>query len=194
MADSKISALTAATTLASTDEFVIATGGASKKVTLATLKPAVSLFDAYALLRDEKTAGTVGGTFTSGAWQTRDLNTEAFDPDGIVSISANQFILQEGTYFIYARAPAFDVDRHKAKLANITDTTDLIIGATSYTLNGNGPHNDAIVQGRITLAAQKTLALQHRCSVTSSATNGFGVEANLGVVEVYTEVMIWRET
>ena len=37
MADSKISALAAATSLASTDEFVIATGGATKKVTHTTL-------------------------------------------------------------------------------------------------------------------------------------------------------------
>ncbi len=37
MPDSKISALTAATSLAGTDEFVIATGGASKKVTMGML-------------------------------------------------------------------------------------------------------------------------------------------------------------
>ncbi len=38
MPDSKISALTAASSLASTDELVIATGGVSKKVTMATLR------------------------------------------------------------------------------------------------------------------------------------------------------------
>lgn len=37
MADTKISDLSEATTLVSTDEFVIATGGATKRVTWATL-------------------------------------------------------------------------------------------------------------------------------------------------------------
>jgi hypothetical protein len=48
MADSKISALAAASGLVGTDEFVIATGGVSKKVTLTTLLaalPIVLLFD-----------------------------------------------------------------------------------------------------------------------------------------------------
>jgi hypothetical protein len=47
MADTKISALTAATTLADTDELVIASAGASKKITGATLKAApYTIFDA----------------------------------------------------------------------------------------------------------------------------------------------------
>jgi hypothetical protein len=29
---------------------------------------------------------------------------------------------------------------------------------------------------------------------TTKATNGFGVNANFGVTEVYSEVLIWRET
>ena len=33
------------------------------------------LFSSYAIIADQKTQNTAGGTFTSGAWRTRDLNT-----------------------------------------------------------------------------------------------------------------------
>ena len=153
------------------------------------------LFDAYALIRDEKSVGTPGGTFTSGAWRTRDLNTEAFDTDSIVSISSNQFTLAGGTYFINARAPGFDCDWHKAKLRNVTDSTDDIVGSSAYgTSNDAAPgQSDSIVQGRITIASAKTFEIQHQCLTTSGATNGFGVPSNFSVIEVYTEVEIWRE-
>ena len=80
-------------------------------------------FTAYAVIADQKTSGTDGGTFTSGAWRTRDLNTEVTDVDNIVSISSNQFTLQAGTYLIKARATAYDCDRHQLRLRNITDGT-----------------------------------------------------------------------
>lgn len=158
-----------------------------------TLASGAVLANAYALLRDEKAANTEGGGFTSGAWQTRTLNTESSDLQGIVSLAANQFTLQAGTYYIYARAPALRVDLHKCKIANITDTADALIGSNAMadadaTAQGG---TDSVVQGVITIAAQKTFELQHRCQ-TTKATNGFGSLTNLGVVEVYSEVSIWR--
>ncbi len=57
-------------------------------------------FVSYAAICNEQPSGTEGGTFTSGAWRVRDLNTEIADPDGIVSISSNQFTLGAGSYLI----------------------------------------------------------------------------------------------
>ena len=57
-------------------------------------------FVSYAIIAEQQSAGTEAGTFTSGAWRTRSLNTEITDPDGIVSLSSNGFTLQAGTYFI----------------------------------------------------------------------------------------------
>jgi hypothetical protein len=151
------------------------------------------LFDAYAYLRDQKPAGTPGGTFNSGAWRTRNLNTEVFDVGGIVSLAGNQFTLQAGTYFIYARAPAFNVNRHQAKLRDVTNGVDALIGSsmTAATFNLFG-YNDSIVSGRISPVAQTTYELQHRCEF-SQADRGLGQEANFGVTEVYAEVWIYRE-
>ncbi len=150
------------------------------------------LFDAYAYLRDEKAANTEGGGFTSGAWQTRTLNTEVADPDEIVSLAANQFTLQAGNYWIEARAPAFAVGVHKLKLRNITDATDDAIGDNVRNDATDNQGGIAHLAGRITPTAAKVYELQHRCG-TTKATNGFGALTNFAVIEVYAEVFIWRE-
>lgn len=152
------------------------------------------LFNAYALLQDQKAAGTDGGTFTAGAWQTRTLNTEVFDPSGIVSIAANQFTLQAGTYFVRARAPGDYCGLHKTRIRNVTDGATLIVGGNAQTA---GTITDEVTTssfaiGRFTLAAAKALELQHQCAVTR-LNDGFGSQCNFGEIEVYAEVEIWRE-
>lgn len=141
-----------------------------------------------AYLRDEKAANTGGGTFTSGAWRTRDLNTET-DPDGIVTLASNQFTVAAGTYNIYVRAPAYSTTgaRHKAKLWDDTNSADLIIGSSAYI--GADDQSDSIVMGQIILEESTDLEVQHQTQ-TTEATLGFGVQSNFGVAEVYTEVWI----
>lgn len=151
----------------------------------------ITIGESRALLKDEKSAGTGGGTFTSGSWQTRTLNTESYDPDSIVSISANQFTLQAGTYRIIARAPAHDVGRHQAKLRNVTDSTDDLTGSSVYADLGN-VQNDSWIIGRITIASAKTFEIQHQCQATISG-NGFGFAGNFGITETYTIVEIIKE-
>jgi len=45
-------------------------------------------FVSYAIICHQQSTGNAG-TFSNGAWRTRELNTELADPDGIVSISSN---------------------------------------------------------------------------------------------------------
>ena len=89
-------------------------------------------FASYAIICDEKSAGTNGGTMTSGTWHTRDLNTEIADADGIVSISSNQFTLQAGTYLIKANAAGYYVQDHMIKLYNVTASADIAFGTSAY--------------------------------------------------------------
>lgn len=144
-----------------------------------------------ATLSDVKSSGTGGGTFTSGAWQTRTLNTIS-DPTGIVtSLSSNQFVLPAGEYYIYATAPAAVVGPHKAIIRNITDSTDALLGESSYADVPNLGASSSIVQGSITISSPKTFELRHRCS-TTFASNGFGVTNGFGVNEVYSQVKIQK--
>lgn len=149
------------------------------------------LFDAYAHYRDEKTAGVDGGTFTSGSWVTRVLNTEKQDVDGIASLASNQITLLAGTYVVRASAPGVNCDRHKARLRNVTDSTTLGVGQTMYSYNIAGVSRSEVIC-RFTLTATKVIELQHRCTTTCN-TFGLGYPCGYDEIEVYAEVEIWRE-
>ena len=140
---------------------------------------------AYVLVRDEKTANTAGGTFTSGAWRTRDINTEVIDTAGICSISSNQITLEAGTYEADISAPASSCDRHNARLQNVTDATTVLDGTSEFSAGVNYGSTRSLITGRFTISAQKTFEIQHQCQ-TTKATDGFGVASNFGVAEVYT--------
>src|SRR5687768_2319629 len=85
----------------------------------------IEVFDILHLV-DEKAANTAGGTFTTGAWRTRTLNTEKLD-EITSTLASNQFTLPAGTYNIVASAPAFFVSRHQTRLRNITDGTTTLV-------------------------------------------------------------------
>ena len=141
-----------------------------------------------AYVKDTKAQNTAGGTFTSGSWQTRVLNTLTSD-SGVtwISLSSNQITLQAGTYRIYATAPAYLVDRHQIRLQNITTAMTAIWGQSNYAAN-TATENVSILEDTIILTSAMTFEIQHKCQ-TTSATQGFGVECNFGT-EVYTQVKI----
>lgn len=145
-----------------------------------------------AYIKDVKPSGTSGGTFTSGAWQTRDLNTLEGDTE-FVSLSANQFTLEPGKYEIEILAPAYFVNNHKVKLRSITDSTDDIIGTSEFLNNVAGGHstNQSFAEGTIEINSNKTFEIQHRCASTF-ATSGMGLASSFGVDEIYTTVKITK--
>lgn len=146
----------------------------------------------YLQYRDEKSQNTQGGTFTSGSWQTRTLNTEVSDVGGFGSLSSNQITLTAGTYRIYATAPAYLVARNQLRLQNVTDTTTLLIGQSCYTpsISSNSMVTFATLAGVFTIGSSKALEIQHQCQTTET-TDGFGVAANF-TTEVYTVVELWK--
>lgn len=137
-----------------------------------------------AYIKDVKPSGTAGGTFTSGAWQTRDLNTLEGDT-GFVSLSGNQVTIAPGKYKIKASAPANQVNNHQSKLRNITDGVDQLLGVSTYCPSGTAVQNESNIKGTITLTSTKVFEIQHQCTV-SKATDGFGRTASFGVDELYT--------
>lgn len=141
-----------------------------------------------AILEDQKTQNTGGGTFTSGADRTRDLNTEAFDPDGIVSISSNQFTLVAGKYLVEWEAPSHNAGVNQSWLYNVTDASEVKRGSSEGNANGANLATTSRGAAIVTITSSKAFEIRHRCGSTS-ATNGFGYPANFGT-EVYTRVVI----
>ena len=153
-------------------------------------------FSSYAIIEDQKGAGANGGTFTSGAWRTRDLNTEIADADSIVSISSNQFTLQAGNYLIQASAPAYNVDRHQAALYDITANNFHSLGTNEYAKGDAGTASRSIVNGRVSISSANVYEIRHRCQTTFS-TYGGGVfigTSNWITDNNYTYVIIFKES
>lgn len=145
----------------------------------------------YALIQDQKANGTGGGTFTSGARRTRDLNTIVVDQIGI-TLNSNQFILPAGTYIITARAPGNSVASHQAWLRNITEGEDTLTGSTAGCATTVLNHHDSNIMGQFTITASTTFEIQHECSATLAA-NGFGRALLFsGTIEVFTQVVLLK--
>jgi len=144
-------------------------------------------------VRDEKAAGVSGGTFTLGAWRTRDLNAEVTNQITGASLATNQFTLPAGTYYIESSAPANEVNQHIAKLRNITDSTDEIIGTTGFAHGSdNGGNYHSFITGEFTITSEKTFEIQHQSQDTVT-TDGFGVgSTSFSVITVYTDVRVWQ--
>ena len=143
------------------------------------------------------------GTFTNGAWRTRDLNFEIADPDGIVSIASNEFTLQAGSYLINWRAPAYKVNRHISRLYNVTDAFAVTYGQSCFE-NANDISTISTGSTRVTPIGSTVYSIQHACQTTSSG-DGLGVASHFDVdgdynngstqtYSMYTVVEIWKES
>ncbi len=182
-------------TFPAADTIKIATGGVERmSITNSGITgTGLGKFASYAIIADQKAYDANGGTFTSGDWRTRDLNTELADPDGIVSISSNQFTLQAGTYFIRATAPAYKTDRSLMKLQNITDATLVGVSIPNYLANNVGIQGEAKLSVRFTISGAKTFEIQHKAATTQN-TYGFGIAHDEnGYNSIYTIVEIFKE-
>ena len=131
-------------------------------------------FASYAIIADVKASNGDGGTFTTGAWRTRDLNTELSDEDSIVSISSNQFTLAAGSYLIIFSAPALRVNSHQLRLYNITSSAAVQSGNVEYAASGSGKAgNTANGSARVVISSSTVFEIQHRGGYTQSS-YGFG--------------------
>ena len=152
-----------------------------------------ALYESIAIIADRKAYDAQGGTATSGAWRTRDLNTELSDADGIVSISSNQFTLGAGTYTIEWSAPCYMVNRGAAKLYNITTSADVGYGNTHYTSASTQSDTDGAL---VTTIAGTTVYEIQQWVETTKADYGFGNRFNLDSTgySIYTIVKILKHS
>lgn len=145
-------------------------------------------------VQDDKSSGNDSGTFTAGAWRTRTFNTVLTNEITGASLSANQITLPAGTYWVEGSAPAYAVDRHKTRLYNVDDSSEELVGTNGFAYSTNLVETRSFVVGLVTLGAEKTLELQHRCATTKT-TNGFGNKVGSAFTvtnETYSDIHIWR--
>ncbi|RWE99975.1 hypothetical protein [Mesorhizobium sp.] len=142
-----------------------------------------------AVLEDQKASATEGGTFTSGAWRTRDLNTEVLDPSSLVSIAANAFTPTVAGWVDWS-APASNIGQHKTRLFNVTDASVAGVGSSEQSAGSADTQTRSF--GGAPVVAGKAYRIEHQCTNTV-ATNGLGRPSGFAsTVEVYTIVQFWR--
>ena len=146
--------------------------------------PASDQFESVSILTDERGTGEDGGTFTSGSWQRRDLNTiHGSNVNNWVMLSNNKFSLIEGHYFVSANARSYNSGNNQLRVFDVTNDAPLFYGE-------NSTNNIAILKHHLTVASGwQTFQLEHRCSVTQADT-GFGVANSFGGPEIYTQLKI----
>lgn len=133
---------------------------------------------------------TAGGTFTSGSWQTRPLNTIVTDTFNLANVSNNQVTLPGGTYYVQFAGVGHQVDRMQGRIQNITDGSTLVLGMNIFSGVTGTQEVHAIGSGRFQLTSMSVLEFQQR-SQTTRATDGFGTPNNWGV-EVFAVVEFWK--
>jgi hypothetical protein len=149
----------------------------------------------YAIFQDAKAVNTAGGTFTSGAWRTRDLQTTQINNITSCSLASNQITLPAGTYYVWATIRSRQVQRNYSRLYNTTNSATLIAGSLSYSgdisIQVEEPIN--VITGVFTITGTKVIELQHFCSATKNG-DGYG-SSDGGVLDgaqanIYSQITI----
>jgi len=138
-------------------------------------------------LQDQKTSGTGGGSFTSGSWQKRTINTALTSGISGASLASSVITLPAGTYWIEVEAAQHYTNIHRVRLQNTSDGSTTLIGMSCFSENGFGGDEQATLRGMFTIASNKNFEIQHRCSNTGT----FGIQSSLGT-EVYLDCRIWK--
>lgn len=141
----------------------------------------------FTTIWEQESVGTNGGTFTSGIWQTRVLNSMT-TINNTVALSNNQFTLNPGIYTIVVTAPGYEVDNHQIRLQNITNGVATLMGTSAYSPNSGGSMTSSSINGQFAVSVPTVFEIQHMCA-TTQANDGLGIASGFGN-EIYTIVKI----
>lgn len=149
-----------------------------------------ALHAAFAIIEDQQTAGTQGGGFTSGSWQTHVLNTIASDVYGLISsLSGNRFTPIAGTYRFRARGCGHLVDSFRYRIQNIVSLAVIGQSDNGRASSGAGTMPWVELEGRFTANGTDSYELQGWCQ-TTRVTDGFGLAFNVSLPEIYGRIVL----
>jgi hypothetical protein len=160
-------------------------------LTAAQLNDVLDNFQDIAIFNEQQASNTNGGTFTSGSYLKRTLNTTVVNNITGCSIASSVITLPAGTYNIVGTAPAYNTKAHRLRLRNTTASTTIALGVNAFSASGGFATTYAYVNGTVTLTVSTTIELQHQAETTAT-TNGFGTLCNFGDNEVYAQIQITR--
>jgi len=147
----------------------------------------------FAIYRDTKTAGTNGGTATSGIWNVRSLTDTQIEVGSSISrpnSSSSTFTLSPGTYEIDAKSPIFNTGLHQARIYNLSTKTEVLSG-TDETAAAATVQTSSFITGVIISTGTFNYQIEHKVQSTG-ATTGLGQATGYGQKAVFTILKIRR--
>jgi len=146
-----------------------------------------------AVITDQKSNGTDGGSSASATWTVRALNTIDY-ADSSITVTSNRIKLAlAGKYIFRISCPGNAVDRHQVRLYNYTGTS---VEHTGQSAMCGYVWEETQTQATLTCEVNQTgtnveYEVQHWCARTVSG-YGFGKASSTGTSETYTRVEIVR--
>ncbi len=130
-----------------------------------------------AQLSDTQAQNTAGGTSSgSFTYDTRNLNTEDYDPSNIVTISGNKFTPIAGTYEISVRATSYQLGYNRLKLRNVTSSSDVYKGVSEYIGGGNDAQAWNVLSTKFNANGTDEFSVMHGC--INAKVSGYGLPVN----------------
>ena len=139
----------------------------------------------FAILEHQQPSGTSGGTPTANSWEIRKINTEVYDPNGIVTLSSFEFTVAAAC-MCYAEVFMYRTADYKCRIYNVTDGVVTKDGMSGYIRTAEG--NPVWATVRAPLEAGKTYRIEANVD-SAFATHGLGYAVSHGV-EVYDRVFL----
>ena len=148
------------------------------------------LFSGYAIFAEQKSAGTAGGTATSGAWTQRDLNTTLANTDTTnIALGTNTFILQPGNYWVELGCTYYSCQEARTRLVDVTAGATVGVSNTQHASSSSAWTQISV---RVTPSVATTYRADYRVQLTK-ATDGLGDVQSWGEVEQFLVCNIFKE-
>jgi hypothetical protein len=143
-----------------------------------------------AVLTDSKTSGTSGGSGVATTWTTRELNTIAIDPQGLIlQLESNTFKLAAGSYQIRAIA---DFHHTRETRMRIYDVTNAVVIGYSVSVDVSNQSNQYL-DINVRIAPHKDTVYRLEYYITATGANHLGVPTSIaGVDETFAICEITR--
>jgi len=141
------------------------------------------------LLFDQKAQNAAGGTFNSGAWQQRVLNSKQGDQDESVTLANNRFTLPIGRWWIKWESPAYLVSGHQSQLYNVTQGTIVKMGSSERSAAAGATVSRSHGSVLYDVPSPMQFVIQRR-PPTSLWSNGAGLPTSF-CAEIYTQVELY---
>lgn len=160
-----------------------------------TGNPGTSAVQEWAYFADKKPSGTSGGQGIGNQWKQRDFSLiEKFPTSGgSIGVAANSVILSPGTYYVKASAPAYKINSHRIIFSPSSSqfTGSVLLGSTAYARSGTFDASASIVDGILTIQTSQQFGIFHWIELSDGSLD-FGIPANSGAPEVYTQLTIQK--